>query len=562
MEDLVPEAGNLESFIKQFPLFAGAPNGILKLRELILQLAITGRLTEKEANDGFAIELLSDAKVKKKSYEQTLNLRKAKALSPLKDDVYPYLIPSHWVWCQLNDLACYIQRGKGPKYSENDSSIVVSQKCIQWSGFDISKARGIDESALEKYGKERFLIEGDLLWNSTGTGTVGRVNIIGSTGEKSIVVDSHVTVIRLSNVEPRYIWCCISSPWVQSRIEPDHEDALVSGSTKQVELSTTAVKELPIALPPLEEQKRIVAKVDELMALCDTLEAQQQQQAQTVLRANTAAINALLNPDRQSEQNSPKITEKETNTTPENSFEQNWQRIAQHFNTLYGCTLPMPKGQGRKKKYLVGLENVKALRQVILKLAVNGYFSEKEYLKKEIFQNCITLISGQHLKPSEYNTDKNGIPYITGPAEFGNEYPTASKWTTQKRAVAINGDILITVKGSGVGKTNVCADEELAISRQLMAIRANDADQSFIQLVVLSAKSYFVDKKVGIAIPGIGRKDVLGLEFYLPSFEEQKRIVTKVDQLMALCDQLEQQLTQSYSDAEKLMQATVKALVA
>ena len=121
---------------------------------------------------------------------------------------------------------------------------------------------------------------------------------------------------------------------------------------------------------------------------------------------------------------------------------------------------------------------------------------------------------------------------------------------------------MITVKGSGVGKTNICADKELAISRQLMAIRASTADQNFIHLVVLAAKAYFSEKKVGIAIPGIGRKDVLGLECYFPSIEEQKRIVTKVDQLMTLCDQLEQQLTQSYSDAEKLMQATVKALVA
>lgn len=172
---------------------------------------------------------------------------------------------------------------------EKSSTHVVSQKCVQWSGFDLSSARFVADDSLGSYGKERFLCAGDLLWNSTGTGTAGRVAIYQSDGNVTAVADSHVTVVRLASCSPRYLWCVIASPWVQSRIEPSHPDSLVSGTTQQVELNTSTARALPIPLPPIEEQSRIVAKVDELMALCDTLEAQQKtrRKLQNNLRQST-----------------------------------------------------------------------------------------------------------------------------------------------------------------------------------------------------------------------------------------------------------------------------------
>lgn len=82
--------------------------------------------------------------------------------------------------------------------------------------------------------------------------------------------------------------------------------------------------------------------------------------------------------------------------------------------------------------------------------------------------DVIELVSGQHLKPGEYTETAKGIPYLTGPAEFGLVHPNPLRYNEVRRAVATAGDVLLTVKGAGVGKINVVTTDEIAISRQLM----------------------------------------------------------------------------------------------
>jgi type I restriction enzyme S subunit len=83
----------------------------------------------------------------------------------------------------------------------------------------------------------------------------------------------------------------------------------------------------------------------------------------------------------------------------------------------------------------------------------------------------IELLSGQHLGQDEQNSKNDGLPYLTGPADFGETNPIATRWTRTLKTVAKKGDILITVKGAGVGKSNVLALDRAVIGRQLMAIR-------------------------------------------------------------------------------------------
>ena len=256
-----------------------------KLRKSILQEAIQGKLVPQIAEEGTAQKLLEQIKTEKQKLVKEGKLKKtALATSVIFrgddnryyekigedtvciDDEIPFDIPANWVWIRLDDICSFIHRGKSPKYSLIKKYPVVAQKCNQWSGFSIEKAKFIEPQSISSYKEEYFLQDKDLMWNSTGLGTLGRMAIYYKklNHYELAVADSHVTVIRpyKQYVVSEYLYYYFASNTVQSVIE-DKSD----GSTKQKELSTKTVKSYLVPLPPMEEQKRIVEKVEKLTQL-------------------------------------------------------------------------------------------------------------------------------------------------------------------------------------------------------------------------------------------------------------------------------------------------------
>ena len=255
------------------------------LQKSILQEAIQGKLVPQIAEEGTAQELLEHVKAEKQKLVKEGKLKK----SALNDSVIfhgddnkyyeksgedticideeiPFDIPVNWAWVRLDDICSFIHRGKSPKYSLIKKYPVVAQKCNQWSGFSIEKAKFIEPQRISSYKEEYILQDEDLMWNSTGLGTLGRMAIYYKrlNPYELAVADSHVTVIRpyKQYVVSEYLYYYFASNTVQSVIE-DKSD----GSTKQKELSTKTVKSYLVPLPPMEEQKRIVVKVEELTQL-------------------------------------------------------------------------------------------------------------------------------------------------------------------------------------------------------------------------------------------------------------------------------------------------------
>ena len=255
------------------------------LKKSILQEAIQGKLVPQIAEEGAAQELLEQIKAEKEKLVKEGKLKKSaltnsviykgddnkyfEKIANTKMDItdeIPFEIPDSWSWVRLNDICSYIQRGKSPKYSLIKKYPVVAQKCNQWSGFSIDKAQFIDPDTLSSYGEERILQDGDLMWNSTGLGTLGRMAIYWSSLNpyELAVADSHVTVIRAMKkfVMPQYLYYYFTSNTVQSVIE-DKSD----GSTKQKELATATVKTYLVPIPPLMEQDRIISKIKQLASI-------------------------------------------------------------------------------------------------------------------------------------------------------------------------------------------------------------------------------------------------------------------------------------------------------
>ena len=256
-----------------------------QLKKSILQEAIQGKLVPQIAEEGTAQELLEQIRQEKQKLVKEGKLKKSVLTDSViykgDDNKYfekngntemnitdeiPFEIPDSWSWVRLNDICSYIQRGKSPKYSLIKKYPVVAQKCNQWSGFSIDKAQFIDPDTLSSYGEERILQDGDLMWNSTGLGTLGRMVIYWSSLNpyELAVADSHVTVIRAMKkfVMPQYLYYYFTSNTVQSVIE-DKSD----GSTKQKELATATVKTYLVPIPPLMEQDRIISKIKQLASI-------------------------------------------------------------------------------------------------------------------------------------------------------------------------------------------------------------------------------------------------------------------------------------------------------
>ena len=155
----------------------------------------------------------------------------------------------------------------------------------------------------------------------------------------------------------------------------------------------------------------------------------------------------------------------------------------------------------------------------------------------------ITLHSGQDLEPSRYNDVGIGIPYITGASNLENGKVIINRWTDSPTTHATTGDLLITCKGSGVGKMAWCNICDAHIARQIMALRCLEGLYSDYLEIVISAMLTNIKSKANGLIPGLSRDIILGIMFPLPPFEEQKLICSKCREVLSYIDNIDNQKT-------------------
>ncbi len=172
-------------------------------------------------------------------------------------DEIPFEIPETWEWTRLSDICNYIHRGKSPVYGTTKKLPIIAQKCNQWDKIYTNKCLFAEESTITKYTQEQFLSIDDIIINSTGTGTVGRTGYVDQNifqEYSNFVADSHVTVVRANHsLFAKYLYLFLMSPQIQTDIE-----SKCSGSTNQIELATSTIRNYLIPIPPLQEQLRIV----------------------------------------------------------------------------------------------------------------------------------------------------------------------------------------------------------------------------------------------------------------------------------------------------------------
>lgn len=253
----------LEAFNARFPV---------DMQNSILQMAMEGKLVEQRPEEGTAEELYQQVQEEKKRLIKEGIIKKEKTLPEIEEKEIPFELPENWKWVRLNDLVCKnIKRGKSPTYIDQSTIQVFAQKCNgKNGGINMNLAKFLDEKTLNKYPDTEFLQSGDIVINSTGGGTMGRVGLFEDKYRKNgmrIVPDSHVTTIRVNKfVYYKYLFHVLKN-------RQKYLESQGTGSTNQTELSRFVIMNLLIPLPPLAEQKRIVAKLEELYPLCERLKS-------------------------------------------------------------------------------------------------------------------------------------------------------------------------------------------------------------------------------------------------------------------------------------------------
>ena len=257
-----------------------------RARSKVLDLAVRGLLVPRDASDEPASALLGrireeraelvregGAKAPKGGFSvierrsDGAHYEKRGKGEPVRVEV-PYDLPEGWAWARLGSLCVRLSRGKSPKYTEERRYPVFAQKCNQPWGITLEKVKFLDPDSLPRYDEQQKLRAGDVLINSTGTGTLGRVGLFDEALLGSypfIVPDSHVTVVRCSrSVEPKYVEFFLKSAVGQGLIFSKQ-----TGSTNQKELPCKEVEQFLVPVPPLAEQKRIAKMVDAAFDLMD-----------------------------------------------------------------------------------------------------------------------------------------------------------------------------------------------------------------------------------------------------------------------------------------------------
>ncbi|MEZ7503119.1 restriction endonuclease subunit S [Psychrobacter sp. Arc29] len=555
--------------------------GISKLRELILELAVRGKLVPQDANDESAsvllekiaaekAQLIKDKKIKK--------IKKTKADGKVNEDEKPFDLPREWQWTRLNFITEINPRNTNVDDKTKASFVPMTLITTSYDGVHDSESRPWSEI---KKGYTHFA-NGDIaiakitpcFENSKAAIFRNLENGIGAG-----TTELHVARPFGEQVERNFLLLYFKSPNFLTMGQK-----LMTGSAGHKRVPRSFFESNPIPLPPLAEQKRIVAKVDELMLLCDQLE----QQTEASIEAHATLVEVLL--------------ATLTDSTGADELAQNWARIAEHFDSLFTTE-----------------QSIEALKQTVLQLAVMGKLvpqnpdeepasvlleklrkERSEWLQKTKEENPESKTMLKKLKklsdasapfgiPSTWKTAHlidlctylvdchnktapyvdSGIPIIRTSnireREFcmtGMKYISEETYEYWSRRCPPKPEDIIFTREAPMGEAAIIPKGSVwCLGQRTMLIRPYHKYVSNQYLLLALTEPHLLERAsehaIGSTVKHLRVGDVENLNIPLPPLSEQHRIVAKVDELMAIYDQLKEKLKQSQKTQVQLTNALV-----
>ncbi|WP_321503456.1 restriction endonuclease subunit S [Breoghania sp.] len=567
---------NAERLLEVYEQISEAPDALARLRRFVLDLAVRGKLVEQDAGDESAAELLKRIKVEKDRIVREGKFKKSEGTFARDQEAFAFPVPASWHWCYLDDVTA-IARGGSPRpikaYLTNEKNGIPWIKIGDSTRGSIHINSTAERIKPEGLSKSRLVIPGDLLLsNSMSFGFPYITNIEGCIHDGWLVIRTPEKLISKFFLHTLFL---------SEHAKRSFAEA-ASGAVVQ-NLNADKVRQLSVPLPPLAEQHRIVAKVDELMALCDRLEEARKTREEVRDKLTAASLARL--------------------TTPDTTAEDFPNHAAFALEALPALTTRP--------------DQIKALRQTILKLAVRGKLVEQDPADEPAMQLLARVeaqrdeyLSSNYPTPAEANTQRKKQSQQSIPAKLP-ELPTGWSWatlqqcalmvidcknktapyspqgirlirTTNVRDGLMNandqkfvseavyedwslrgkpapGDILIT-REAPMGEVCIIPEgEQICLGQRMMLARLvpETIDPRFMlySLRDPDLMERVQDKPLGMTVQHLRVGGVETLLVPLPPVAEQHRIVAKVDALMVLCDQLEAALTAAEITRTRLLEA-------
>ncbi|MFA0047072.1 restriction endonuclease subunit S [Vibrio sp. 10N.261.51.F11] len=553
--------------------------GVKKLRELILELAVRGKLVPQDPTDEPASVLLERIAEEKAQLVKDKIISRTKALPALLDEDTPNDLPKGWSMVRLGNLTSKLGSGSTPRGGKNvyttEGIPFLRSQNVRNEGIKLDDIAYIPVEVHQKMDKTK-VIPSDVLLNITGA-SLGRSTVF----PESLVeanVSQHVTIIRLIERQmSQFVHLGILSPMVQRLVWGRQVGMAIEGLSKKV----LEMFEFPV--PPLKEQHRIVAKVDELMTLCDQLE----QQTEACIEAHQVLVTTLL--------------DTLTNSANAEDLMQNWQMVSEHFETLFTTE-----------------ESIDQLKQTILQLAVMGKLVPQDptdepavKLLERIAEEKALLIKEKKIKKqkalppiaedekpfelpkgwewcrvqdvaqfttsgsrdwAKYYSDSGALFVTMGNLSRGNyqlrldnlRYVQPPEGGEGSRTKLEAHDLLISITGD-VGNLGLIPEDfgEAYINQHTCLLRFmfECQDKYFPDFMRSPLAKYQFDAPQRGIKNSFRLSDVGEMLLPLPPREERKRVAKKVEDLMIICEQLKACLKDSQTIQLHLTDAIIEQAV-
>lgn len=554
--------------LSNLDILATAPGGVARLRELILTLAVQGKLVPQDPADEPASVLLQKIRAEKDRLIAEGKIRRDKPLAEIAEGEKPFEVPEGWEWTSLATIGVINPRNDAP--DETLASFVqMSSIPVEFSAAHVSEPRPWKDI---KSGFTQFA-EGDVgVAKITPCFENGKSTVFQNLSNGIGAGTTELHIVRpLGGIERRYVLLFLKTP----AFLKDGE-AVMTGSAGQKRLPRSYFEGKPFPLPPLAEQSRIVTRVEELMRLCDALEAKGRLEAAQHAQLVSTLLGTLT-----------------ASATPE-ELADHWQRVAQHFDLLAGRPAA-----------------IDALEQTLLQLAVRGLLVPQDptdepasALLQKIRTEKDRLIATGHIKrdkplPPVSDEEKpfelpvgwewarlgevadNRLGKMLDKAKnTGKRYPYLRNTNVQWRHIELDdikeisleageleefrllpGDLLIC-EGGYPGRCAIWNEPDLEMYFQKALHRVRPRGGVAVELIAISLESDSKSGNLEQHFTGATIKHFVGqaLDRYvipLPPLPEQSRIVARVTALRRLCADLRQRLAERQSVQARLAEALV-----